>query len=112
MHLRRMVQLPSKLKHLELRIEREENVPRHIYVDERRLLQVLLNLTHNAIKYTFRGGLSVRATYDGHRMLRIAVVDTGIGIAPNEMKRLCDLFGLIDKKTKGNETGTVPLALP
>jgi len=69
-------------------------VPARVHADPRRLRQVLLNLLHNAVKFTERGHvrLEVSALHDtpgSAPMMRFAVIDTGIGIAP---ERLGDLF--------------------
>jgi len=71
------------------------DVPRHglaVLGDPIRLSQVIANLLTNAAKYTPRGGrLTVRATdEDGQVVLRVS--DTGIGIAPNVLSRVFDLF--------------------
>jgi CheY-like chemotaxis protein len=53
-----------------------------LWTDSTRLIQVLLNLLSNAVKYNRKGGrvsLACREVYDG--MLRISVIDTGVGIA-------------------------------
>jgi len=67
-----------------------------LQADERRLRQVLLNLVANAIKFTPPGGeirISGRRREDG---IAIAVVDTGIGMAPGEITTALEHFGQID----------------
>jgi PAS domain S-box-containing protein len=59
--------------------------------DERRLTQVLLNLVGNAIKFTEAGSVEISAGVEGGR-LRIAVADTGVGIAPGEQERIFGAF--------------------
>ena len=63
-----------------------------VHADETRLCQIISNLLTNAAKYTERGGtITVRATRDGaHHVL--AVTDTGMGIAPELLPHLFDLF--------------------
>ena len=65
--------------------------------DEDRLLQVLSNLTSNALQYTAEGGavtLSARRLADE---VHISVHDTGIGIAPEQLPRVFDRFYRIDR---------------
>jgi cell cycle sensor histidine kinase DivJ len=60
--------------------------------DPRAFKQVVLNLVSNAIKFTERGGkVTVAAAVDGARLV-LRVVDTGIGIAAEDLKRIGDPF--------------------
>ncbi len=73
------------------------DVPRHIFGDRDRLLQVLLNLLGNAVKFTPAGGsvwLRVRVSSRAaeQALLRFEVHDTGIGIAAEEQKIIFEPF--------------------
>ncbi len=64
----------------------------NVRADRVRLRQVLYNLISNAVKFTNRGGIvRIRARRDGDRV-SIAVVDTGVGIAPADLSRLYRSF--------------------
>ncbi len=70
-----------------------------ITTDHRALQQILTNLIGNAIKYTEKGG--VRAVLaererDGHKLVEFEVVDTGIGIAPEDQRRVFNPFEQVD----------------
>ena len=83
-----------------------------IWADERALKQILLNLTSNAIKFTPEGGrVTVRAMIDGEQRLRLAVSDTGIGIAEKDMPKVLEAFGQIDSAMNRKHAGT-GLGLP
>jgi two-component system, cell cycle sensor histidine kinase DivJ len=60
--------------------------------DPRAFKQIVLNLVSNAIKFTERGGkVTVSATGEGARLV-LRITDTGVGIAPDDLKRLGDPF--------------------
>jgi signal transduction histidine kinase len=64
----------------------------NVRADRVRLRQVLYNLISNAVKFTDRGGMvRLRALRDGDRVA-IAVIDTGVGIAPEDLSRLYRSF--------------------
>jgi heavy metal sensor kinase len=65
--------------------------------DKIRLRQLFLNLVDNAIKYTPERGSVSLALDRENGMARVAVSDTGIGIAPEEQQRIFDRFYRVDK---------------
>ena len=64
-------------------------------VDHEKVLQVLLNLVGNAIKFTDEGKVTVAATAEGDR-IAIRVTDTGPGISPQKLERIFDPFVQLD----------------
>jgi len=63
-----------------------------VTADPMRFRQVLSNLLANAIRYTDRGGVTVRAALESRR-LRLEVEDSGIGVAPHDRERIFEPFG-------------------
>jgi len=63
-----------------------------VYGDEGRLVQILTNLVSNAYKYTPIGGSVAIYAYVQQEMMHIAVADTGIGIAPENQRRIFERF--------------------
>jgi ammonium transporter len=87
-----------------LAVEVDPSVP-PIVTDRDKLKQILLNLLGNAIKYTDEGSIEVQAgTVDGR--LRVAVSDTGPGIASGELARIFDEFHRADFAGTRRESGT------
>ncbi len=74
--------------------------------DRDRLKQVLLNLLDNAVKYTPQGGEVTLALTKDERWVKIAVQDTGIGIAPENIPNLFDRFYRVDKARSRDAGGT------
>ncbi|MDX5447440.1 MAG: response regulator [Bacteroidota bacterium] len=60
--------------------------------DSFRWKQILVNLLQNAIKFTRNGEISLKVTLDGQDQAHFEVGDTGIGIAPERLKRIFDSF--------------------
>ncbi|MBY0431485.1 MAG: histidine kinase, partial [Rhodospirillales bacterium] len=80
--------------------------------DERRVKQILLNLLSNAVKFTPAGGrVSVTAGLDEAGALAIAVADTGIGMAPEDIPKAMAAFGQVDSRLARKHEGT-GLGLP
>jgi PAS domain S-box-containing protein len=78
-----------------------------VTLDPARLKQVLYNYVSNALKFTDLGGrVSVRATPEADGMFRIAVEDTGIGIAAHDLQRLFVEFQQLDAGTAKKHAGT------
>jgi CheY-like chemotaxis protein len=68
-----------------------DNLPTYIYIDEKRLRQVLINLLSNAIKYTDAGEAALTVKWRGHTA-EFSVSDTGVGIAPQDLERIFEPF--------------------
>jgi PAS domain S-box-containing protein len=84
--------------------------PIQIRADRQRLTQVLLNLLSNAVKYNPGGSVTVACEVDGERV-RIAVRDTGQGIAPEKMDQLFVPFARLGAEDSGVEGTGLGLAL-
>lgn len=73
-------------KRITLVLEIDENLPK-IVADENRLMQILFNLLHNALKFTYKGKITVRA-YEVDDFMKIEVEDTGVGMDDELKNRL------------------------
>jgi signal transduction histidine kinase/DNA-binding response OmpR family regulator/HPt (histidine-containing phosphotransfer) domain-containing protein len=97
-------------KSVELHIEVDAAVPPVLVGDPLRLNQVILNLLSNAIKFT-QGGIvaatiRVAARLDREITLEVAVRDTGIGMAPEQLGKLFQPFSQADSSTTRRFGGT------
>ena len=97
-------------KHLQLLLAVQSQPPRLVLGDPGRFSQVLLNLISNALKFTLSGKvcieISFRADSDDEGMLRVAVVDTGIGIPADKVPSLFEEFSQADSSTTRRYGGT------
>jgi len=87
-------------KRIALQYHVAETIPQRLRGDRSRLRQVLTNLVDNAIKFTDRGWVHVRATLDEQSdrsaLLRVVVTDTGIGIPAAQQEDLFESFSQAD----------------
>ena len=94
----------AKQKELTLKVELPESSPKIIGAS-RRLQQVLTNLASNAINYTNEGMVLVRV-FDNEKDVRVEVMDSGIGILPEDLPRLFnDFFRGSNVGSKGTGLG-------
>lgn len=85
-----------------------------LFVDEDKARQILINLISNAVKFTHKGGITVRARVsergldsDGKpQFIEIAVIDTGIGIKSEDLDKIFDKFAQADVSTTRQYEGT------
>lgn len=76
-----------------------------VWADHHRTTQILFNLLSNAYKYTPRGGATLRARHIDN-MVQIDIVDTGIGMSPEELEKLFSRFFRSDSQSVRDQPGT------
>ncbi len=81
------------------------DVPTQLPFRDLHIRQILFNLAGNAIKFTAKGGISIRATVKD-KVLQIAVRDTGIGISEDERNRVFKAFAQASDETSKRFGGT------
>ncbi|HEY2661065.1 MAG TPA: PAS domain S-box protein [Caulobacteraceae bacterium] len=93
-----LVRPEAEAKGLDVRFEPSATLPAIVRADSERMRQVLLNLIGNAIKFTAKGGVTVRLDHlaaNGDH-IRFSVSDTGVGISADHSDRLFQRFSQID----------------
>ncbi|MCO4781337.1 MAG: response regulator [Candidatus Cloacimonetes bacterium] len=97
-------------KNLYLFIIVDKDCPNFFLGDPHRLKQIFLNLVGNAIKFTHNGGISVYISYqktpNSASLLKAKVVDTGIGIAKENVQKLFQSFTQADSSITRHYGGT------
>jgi len=77
----------------------------NVRADPSRLEQVLVNLIHNALKFTRPGGEVVLSAQMEAEVVRFAVQDTGVGIPADDLERIFERFYKSDRARSGGGTG-------
>ncbi|MCR5155524.1 MAG: response regulator [Butyrivibrio sp.] len=104
-----MSQIRAKEKELEFNINVNENIPHVLFGDEIRIKQCILNIVTNGVKYTEKGCVTLNIDYEiaeadnsmteeDKILLKVSVIDTGIGIKEEDMERLSTAFERVDEK--------------
>jgi signal transduction histidine kinase/DNA-binding response OmpR family regulator len=134
-----MFALKAKSKGIKLLVECDRKIPQYIKTDEKKLRQVLINLLGNAVKFTNAGSVTLRVSLVASHTLRetasastssvigqnkkqitndkeqitiyFEVGDTGLGIAPEEMKQLFQPFGQTESGRKSQQGTGLGLAI-
>ena len=88
-----------------LRLDLEPSPPVRLRADKVKLARVLPNLVTNAIKFTMAGKVGVSASLEPGRAVRIAVSDTGIGIAPADLQRIFGEFAQLRASSEDDRRG-------
>ncbi len=100
------LRLEYERKSMQVTIDAPLTLPT-IMADQRRISQVFLNLFSNAVKYTFEGGhIAVRAFLNRANMLQIDVEDNGVGLTPDQRKKLFRPFYRADNPLRDVAGGT------
>lgn len=93
-------------KHLPLEIQISPECPQTVETDRQRLEQILKNLLSNAIKFTDQGRVRLSVSPASADSLQFEVVDTGIGIPPEQQEVIFDAFRQADSAVNRKFSGT------
>jgi len=107
-----MIQTRADDKGLSLSLEFDKNLPKMLHGDEVRIKQVITNILTNSVKYTEKGIVTFSIKFKrvdkepDSVILLVTIKDTGIGIKPEDMKKLFAEFERIEEERNRNVEGT------
>ncbi len=100
------LRLEYERKGMQVRVDVPPGLP-SVVADQKRLGQIIFNLFSNAVKYTYEGGsVAVRAFVNRANMVQIEVEDTGVGMSPEQLKKLFRPFYRADNPLRDVAGGT------
>jgi signal transduction histidine kinase len=110
-HVVALLRERARAKGLLLELELAPDLPSRIYSDPLRLQQILVNLVGNAIKFTEQGGVRLLVSHrpspiGGEGQIAFEVIDSGIGIAPEDRERVFAPFSQADPSESRRYGGT------
>ncbi len=105
-----MISTRAESKGLDFTVNVDPAMPYRLVGDDTRIKQCILNLLTNAVKYTQEGGVTLDFSYkkedDSHITMTVQVIDTGIGIKDNDLKKLYAPFERIEENRNRTIEGT------
>lgn len=109
-HVETLMHHKASEKGLEFHTEIDADIPEVVAGDKERLIQILVNLTSNAIKFTAAGKISIAVncnqTEDKNVSITFSVTDTGIGIPQNKLNSIFQRFEQAEADTTRKFGGT------
>lgn len=103
--LENIFSLKAKEKNLEFKVLIDDSMPEYLIGDECRIQQVISNLVNNAVKFTDKGSILIKASYSHEKMV-IDVKDTGIGIPADKLEVVFNMFKCVDPSLTREYSGT------
>ena len=113
-HLRKVLKNILRLFHFQgkssgisLNLKVDDDVVDEVKTDESRLKQIIINLLANAVKFTFKGSITLHVSQDltDSEKLQFSVIDTGIGIQEKDQEKLFKMYGKLEDKEGVNKNG-------
>jgi two-component system, OmpR family, phosphate regulon sensor histidine kinase PhoR len=98
------MKLQAERAGLTLRLDCSQELPA-VRADSGRILQVLVNLIHNAVKFTQPGGEIIVSAFPRENEVVFTVKDTGVGIPVDDLTRIFERFYKADRSRSGGGTG-------
>lgn len=98
-----LFEVPANNKRLQLKCYIDPRVPRRLFGDPARIKQILVNLVGNAVKFTDKGEVTlqvvIRSDHPDAMDVEFTIIDTGIGLSPEERDQIFKPFAQVDQTT-------------
>jgi len=105
-----MMRPKAEAKDLQFNIEVNQEIPVELFGDDIRVKQIIINILNNAVKYTEKGSVTLKADYElvdeEHIALSFCISDTGIGIKKEDISKLFSPFDRIEESRNKHIEGT------
>ncbi|HEY4761845.1 MAG TPA: ATP-binding protein [Thermoguttaceae bacterium] len=103
-----LMQVRTAAKNISLHVEFHSAIPEIIQTDPTRLRQILINIINNAIKFTEIGEIMLLVSFlpGDHAVMQFDVIDSGIGMSPEETQHLFEQFSQGETSTARRFGGT------
>ena len=88
----KLIEMQARTKKIRLLLRIDPLLPQMCFCDPTRIEQIIINLMSNALKFTSKGYIEVCVTFSYFCKLKVTVKDTGVGIPPEKLSRLFQLF--------------------
>ena len=106
----RLMKINANDKGLAFVLDINSTLPKSVYGDDSRLIQILVNIIGNSIKFTQNGSIKVECSAElidaKHSTIRIKITDTGIGISNEKIKLIFDDYVQADENIAAQFGGT------
>ncbi len=106
-----MIRTRADAQGLKIILDFDPGTPKNLFGDVKRIKQVIMNLLTNAVKYTEKGSITFKMEHEkietepGNVILKIAVIDTGVGIREEDIRKLYNEFERIEEKKNRHIAG-------
>ncbi len=105
-----MIRVRAAEKDLLFTVDIDESLPKRLYGDSGKIKQIILNLLTNAVKYTQKGGFTLKIIVEEKTndtcKLRISVKDSGIGVKKEDLEKLFTAYERLDEEKNSGIQGT------